>query len=53
MKNFAKIGLALAMLLTTFGVSAGEYDFSLKVTNETGKTVSFSVVDAETVTFSI
>lgn len=53
MKNFAKIGLALTMLLTTFGVSAGEYDFSLKVTNETGKTVSFSVVDAETVTFSI
>lgn len=53
MKNFAKIGLAVAVLLTTFGVRAGEYDFSLKVTNETGKKVSFSVIDAETVNFSI
>ncbi len=53
MKNFAKIGLALAVVFTTLSARAGEYDFSLTVTKENGKSVSFSVTDAEKVQFSI
>jgi predicted secreted protein len=53
MKNFLKTGLMTVAFLTTFGASANEKDFSLKVKSEKGKTVSFSINEAKDVNLSI
>jgi len=43
MKNVAKLGLALAVFLTAFGVRANDTDFSVSVRSGLGKLINFSI----------
>ena len=43
MKNFLKLSLLFALVLTAISAQAGEADFSLNVKKEKGKTVSFAL----------
>ncbi len=43
MKNVVKLGLALAVFLTAFGVRANDTDFSVSVRSGLGKLINFSI----------
>ncbi|MDV6169484.1 hypothetical protein R1T16_13695 [Flavobacterium sp. DG1-102-2] len=43
MKNVVKLGLALAVFLTAFGVRANDADFSVSVRSGLGKLINFSI----------
>lgn len=54
MKNFMKFGLVMAMLFgMAFSAFANTADFSLRVMNTNGKTVSLSLVEAKDIKLSI
>lgn len=54
MKNLMKFGLVMAMLFgMAFSAFAANTDFSLRVKNTKGKTVSFSIESAQNVVLSI
>ena len=53
MKKILKISLMLAVFFTAVQVHAGDVDFSLKVKNAAGKTISFTLNEVKNVNLSI
>lgn len=53
MKNFLKLSLLFALVLTAISAQAGEADFSLNVKKEKGKTVSFALNEVKKIELSI